>query len=389
MYKPYLLFFCFLCIESIVVQDKYSIKTNINKYSNLLLCCLVIVFFWGFRGYVITDWVNYYGHFVMLPSSFRVLLEKNGFLELGYNTLQFIVKKIWNNYFFLQIICSLIDFIIFYKAIVELDYKNIPIIFLSFIIFKGIVIEFNLLRNSKSIFLFLYSLKFIKKEKSFIKYVLTNLIGAMFHISALLFIPLYFFIGRRIKDYIVLVVCLFSISFMILRISISAGLVSGICNVLPNGATVEKLSKYLIGQSSSVFSFIYIERLLSLALFWSYRNKLIKSNENNVIMLNLFYFYFCICFIFWDFFLIIQRIALLFICSNWFLFPELLKTIKNKEAKMLFFVIFFAYGAAKVYKDATADPANRYVLNFNEVSYDEKCAEYYKIPAHRAFNNKE
>ena len=176
---------------------------------------------------------------------------------------------------------------------------------------------------------------------------------------------------------------------MILRISISAGLVSGICNVLPNGATVEKLSKYLIGQSSSVFSFIYIERLLSLALFWSYRNKLIKSNENNVIMLNLFYLYFCICFIFWDFFLIIQRIALLFICSNWFLFPELLKTIKNKEAKMLFFVIFFAYGAAKVYKDATADPANRYVLNFNEVSYDEKCAEYYKIPAHRAFNNKE
>ena len=56
---------------------------------------------------------------------------------------------------------------------------------------------------------------------------------------------------------------------------------------------------------------------------------------------------------------------------------------------MLFFVIFFDYGAAKVYKDATADPANRYVLNFNEVSYDEKCAEYYKIPAHRAFNNKE
>ena len=198
---PYFYFELLIFFSSFYFSSSSVIKKNENTFFFFLSFLFVIVCFFGLRGFVFTDWINYYYHYETIPNDFKTFI---GFInnpknssEVGYYFFQFICKQISKNYFFLQFCSSVVDTLILVFFFRDLNPRNLFLCVFCIAPFKGLEIEINLLRNSKAIFLFLYSLKYIYGEKkSFVNYFFINLIGCTFHLSAILYLPLYFILGQ-------------------------------------------------------------------------------------------------------------------------------------------------------------------------------------------------
>ena len=200
---PYLfLTFCiFFCC--FYIPNTYAIKKSVTAEATFIFLAAYILLFFGLRGYVFTDWLNYYWHYAEVPTDWHgfVAFVQNPIhsSEIGYYVFQFLCKQISPNFFFLQFVSFFVDFIILWAFYKELKPKNFLLCIICMITFKGLEIEINLFRNSKAICLFMYSLKYIYKEKSLKKYMICNLIGCLFHLSALLYLPLYFVLDKRVN----------------------------------------------------------------------------------------------------------------------------------------------------------------------------------------------
>ena len=132
---------------------------------------LVFFLFFGFRGYIDTDFAVYYPIYEMTPTLNDVDGTARFFsginedyivkIEPGFKVALVILKSISNNYFFLQIVSSLIN-VLFLNYFFKRFSPQYALGFVIFLIFSGLIIEINLIRNSKAIFLFIYSLQYIK-----------------------------------------------------------------------------------------------------------------------------------------------------------------------------------------------------------------------------------
>ena len=380
----YLFLFLILFLTSLDSINYKNIRISINNYQMYIVLIFSIIVIICFRGFVHTDWIAYYEQYSIMPDKLTDLFNNRQSLalqsDIGYQILQVLCKKITNNYFFLQSLCSLIDILILLEVLKDFECKNIPLFFLFFIMFKGFDIEFNLLRNTKSLFLFLFSLRYIYKEKCFFKYVIINLVGALFHITALLFIPLYFFIDKKYSKKFYFFVFFITTCLFVLRIKFSMQLITFVAKFIPNGQLLLKVMYYINSENysmPSVFSPIYLERIFSFVLLLYLFPKLM-NDKKNVIMFNLFVLYYLFSVGFWDMYIIVQRVSLLFICSNWFLFIECFYTIKKKDLKCLIMFIILFYGGYKLYRDCT-NPRMEYNFFFLEEDYSSKKNRVLKI----------
>ncbi len=138
------------------------------------LCMLVFLVFFGFRGYMDTDFVVYYPIYESAPT----LSDTNGVIkffthvtedyllkvEPGFKVFVVLLKSISEDYFFLQIISSLID-VIFLNYFFKKYSPQYVLGFILFLIFSGLIIEFNLIRNSKTIFFIYLFITIYKRAK--------------------------------------------------------------------------------------------------------------------------------------------------------------------------------------------------------------------------------
>lgn len=379
-FVPYVIVFFLIYISSFYVSDYNTIRKNKDNYVGYLFLLSSLVLFFGCRGFIYTDWINYAKEYNQFPNSFSRFISNFSSIEYepGFAFFLFLCK-LFRNYFFLQFFSFLIDLVILLKALQKLRSSNIALFFLFFITFKGIEIEFNLLRNSKSIMLFVYSLYYVIKERNFKTYFFINLIGALFHVSALLYIPLYFFIKHKFHYRFYLSVFVLGLSVFALRIPICKRLIEFICSFFPNGRAISHLIYYLDSETFSapvLFSTIYIERIGTFFLMLVLYRKLVRTEEN-IYFINILTLYYIVCLFCWDFYVIVQRVTVLFICSSWFIFPEMIKLFKDKRVRCLIVFICFIYGSFKLYKD-TSIPIMKYSLCFFEKPYAVKEAQTWK-----------
>ncbi len=376
-FVSYFSFYFFIFFSIFCINDIRSIRSTVTKYYLFLVFIFVCLIYIGFRGFVFTDWINYYPRFERCPaniSDFIYYVQNNKFLtDLGFEVFQFICKLISPSFFTFQFICFTIDFFILYLVFKDLNKDNIILCFLCFFAFKGFEIEFNLLRNSKSIMLFLFSLRYVYGKKSFTKYCLMNIIGCLFHISSLIYIPMFFLLGKKFNRLFYICIFIFSILIMLSRISISKKVIELICSFIPEGKILQKLLTYSqseVYSASSVFSAIILERILIFILIL-YMYPYLKLDKKNFIFINMYALYFIVCFVFWDFYVIVQRGSFLFIGSIWILVPRMFSYIKNKSYKMLFYILFFGYALYKLYNDCS-NPWFEYQFCLFDLDYDSK-----------------
>lgn len=312
----------------LLYQYKWKIGTiRINAVFTVLV---VLSIFLGLRGHVITDFVNYYSFYKTLDPSCVSDEIFSGAFEPGFILYTSLCKKIIDNYFIWIFFSALIDVLLLY-VIFKRYSSNVILSFIVFISFMGILLEFNLLRNSKAIMFFLLSLKYVE-TKNFIKYSFLNILGMLFHFSAILYFPLYFILNRRINKKLVWIVfgLLTLLSFIGYPMSSNLFGFVGLDSILD----YEKWQNYLEISNNYGFSFGFIERAVSFIIFTLTIDKLERIGSYNRVFYNCFIFYYFSFLIFSDNPVLTQRMPMLFIFAYWILYPNVIQVLDLKYRKV-------------------------------------------------------
>ena len=324
------------------------------------LCMLTFLVFFGFRGYMDTDFVVYYPIYEAAPTLFDIQGVLNFFsgigndyllkVEPGFKLFVIILKSFSEDYFFLQIVSSLID-VLFLNYFFKKYSPQYVLGFIMFLIFSGLIIEFNLIRNSKTIFLFIYSLQFIK-DRNAVKYFIFNGIGLLFHSSAIFYFPLYFFLHKKIAPQLVWggfilgnVIYLGQIKFITPMVVAIGNLFGGVYSLMAEAYSENSL--YSTGYGITMG---YIEKFFTFILFYYCFNKIgdkIKDKKLHNIFFNLF-FIFTITYLFLsEYSVLIDRMTTLFVMSYWILYPYVYAVLE-RMFRLVFSCVLILFGVYKM-----------------------------------------
>ena len=186
---PYLILL-FILMFYIFLQNK-----SVNRKS-ILVPILILVSFSSIRSYYVgTDTRTYLLNFT---SNLDVkYFSFNSDIEYGYQFLEFIILNFTHNYFWLFFVTSMVVVPLYLITIRKLSENYIISIFV-YITFGFYTFFFNGLRQGIAMALFFFSLPYLLNRKIVI-YFLIVCIASLFHISALMMIPLYFLIHFKLK----------------------------------------------------------------------------------------------------------------------------------------------------------------------------------------------
>ena len=346
-----LLFFVTLPIVRINNKSNYTENSSF-LYLKYYICFSVFFLFIGLRGFIYSDWISYYHIFNNCPSFFDSKLgvtlaesvRKNNY-EIGFVLFTSLVRTFTSNYFVFQFINFLIEFIIIFLFIKEYTNKQTFLGLCFFFIFGCFVINVNLLRNSKSILCFLISIKYIRLRK-FIKYLLLIFLGFLFHVSSIIYLPLFFILQKRYRKAFILFLFFAGNIIFLFRIR----WITEILQLLPFlGYRLSGMIEFYTKNINSYGITIgYLERFVSFILILRFNEKLLSKNKSNIILINCFYIYIFSYLFLSELTVLIDRIPVLFIFSYWGLYPQLYSLLSRKSKKM-FLIIFFSYGILKMY----------------------------------------
>ncbi|GAB6011244.1 EpsG family protein [Viscerimonas tarda] len=372
----YVYFFALMFLEFRLINKNKDIA--IVRY----LCISVFLFFFGLRGFINTDWINYYPFFDRLPtiwgggdmaSTFDTEINGLGTMEPGFKLYSIIIKSIFPNYYCWQFISSLID-VFFLDYFFRKYSKYYALSFILFYIFGGLLIEINLMRNIKSIVLFMYSIKYVE-NRSMGKYMLINFIGTFIHFTSILYLPLYFVLNKKISNKVIWVVFIIGnllylsqAKFMTPALLLFTNLLGGRAGFLTEIYLESGLS------TSYGVTIGYIERTASFILFFLFRKQILKNFDKANVFFNV-YFIYTICFLYFsEFTILVERVPFLFIFVYWILYPAFFYCLKTIRYKFLFVSALFLYGCIKLLMGSSDITSKYHNILFGIESYEEKAA---------------
>jgi len=342
-------------------------QLNAGKEPQYIRWIAIIVFliFFGLRGYVYTDWAIYAPLFEKLPTIGEGGLSKvlstdfseefltdvsvgKAGLELGFVYFTVFFKSIINNYFAFVFTNTLID-ILLLNIFLKRYSKYYVLSIILFMVFGGYFLEFNLLRNIKSILLFLVSLKYLQ-EKRLVPYVLINVLGFFFHSSAIVFFPLYFILNKQWPQWLIWSIFIVGNIIFLLHIKYLESITVTLADLMGGRMGVKTRLYFAIDFYSQAYGLGlgYIERVVTFLVIILSQKKLKEQNANNLIFINCFLIYFIIYFFFSEIMVAVQRLSVLFVFAYWILYPELLFSIKKSINKWIFVVVLLVFSTLKI-----------------------------------------
>lgn len=333
---PYLLLWLWLLFL-------YSQEKKCNNYQKAKryerIAITTIILFIGLRGFVYSDFTNYYVFFEYLPNIFDLTEFP---YEPGFVIYSSIIKTIFPNYFIWIFINTLVDFYFFILVFRRYD-TSLILIFCFFIAYQGLGIEFNLLRNVKAIILFMYSIKYIEKRK-LVPFILCNLLGATFHYSALIYLPMYYLLNIEIPYKLKWGIIFFSAFTFLFGYSISFWLLDHL-QLDGEMDLVKKALVYTNDTSSYKLSFGFFERTFNICLLTYYYKRLNNAMSNFRILYNCSLAFYVIFMLFSDVLVFVERFPVLFVFSYWIIFSCLFSRniIRGKSKFLLILLLLFSF----------------------------------------------
>ena len=302
---------CFLLYATMALLYRYS--SEAGKTWIKAISILVFILFFGFRGFVGDDWTIYYPTFESMYSDNVVNIATSmemSDLEPGFSILQAVCKFIYPNYHFFIFVCCLLQCALLYNFFRK-RVDNLPLAFLVFVCMSGVGLEINLLRNSISLFICLNALDFLVKRKP-LQYFSLCLLSMTIHISSIVFIPLYFFLHKRLPRWAYITIFIFSALFLLAQINFIGPILIYLASCMGD-IYVELVRNYVEGEVAAIQGFLsvgFIERLFTGILIICYYDKLVTINKENTIFINAFLLYFLSFALFREFEVASRRIAL-------------------------------------------------------------------------------
>lgn len=332
---PYYIVFLFLFIGVIIEQIS---ENELIKKRYLLLSIGILILFFGLRGYIGYDWYTYKPNFENI--SLLKIIKNSDYFEFGFKLYTAFIRNVFGSYAVYTFIGSLVDLLILYLVVRR--YSDFPIasVLLFFCVY-GLALEVDMLRNAKSIMLFLLSIKYIE-TRELKKFLALNILGFTFHASALIYLPMYFILNRRWNKKLILIIFLLGSFYYFSDVRIFLKLMKGIDLFIPTefGKQIaRKLSIYFSFASLNFplgLSFFYVERLIIFILVWNISD-VITEKKYGKIMLNSIYISIFIFLFLAEFSVVSTRISILFVYSYWFLLPVF---FENYSKIFVYIVIF-------------------------------------------------
>lgn len=312
------IYFAVLGILGLGALGDLFMKDKKNRRDLYIFMVGLLIIFFGTRGYIGYDWYSYMPAF---ENSHTVgeLFSKgfiSGGFEKGYQVFSGIVRTFTSDYTIFSMINTLIDFALIYYIFKR--YSKYPI-FALFIYFGvyGVALEIDMIRNVKSILLFLCSIEYIEKREP-IKFFLLNIIGFLFHSSSLLYFPMYFIL--RIKWNRVFILILFVLGNIYYLSNIRL-IING-ANKFPAGIG-QKVAGYLSIVPTDFplgFSLYYLERVILFIVVYLMGTKLAEKKYGTILCNSLYIAVFIFLYTS-ELSVLSLRVGILFVYSYWLLIP--------------------------------------------------------------------
>lgn len=361
---PYLIVFMILCYLYWKEKKGYTSTGRIAFF--------VMLIFIGLRGHIYSDYISYYAFYKDLPPIFDLnKYLSNSDYEQGFVIYSSAIKTIFPNYFLWVFINTVIDLSVFYWIFKKYS-ASIVLSFIVFMAFKGLAIEFNLYRNSKAIILFLLSVPYIR-ERKLLPYLCLNIAGCMFHLSSILYIPLYFIVNKKFSKYFIWSVFVLINVIFFLHISLSDKILNFVMPILGMEQASIKVTNYLIDGEAYTLSLGYIERTFAFIIFAIFYNSMVNKNDYNRIFYNSFFIYYLLFGLFSDVRVFTERFPLLLIFSYWILYPNVLNVLSIKSNRKIFTFIILLLSMMKVVSENSNIMAMYDNLLLGIMPYEERC----------------
>ncbi|MBS5036836.1 MAG: EpsG family protein [Fusobacterium sp.] len=351
---PYMEVFGFLLLGGAV--DVFG-KNERKKHMLFVFSIILLIGFLGLRGFIGWDWWAYYPSYNNLPNGFNY--------EIGYEIWSNIFYKIGLSYHHFTFINTVADILIL--AYILKKYSKYPIFSMFlFLAVQGLSFEVDLLRNAKAVLLFIISIQFIK-ERKLIPFLILNILGMTFHMSSVIYLPMYFILNRNYNRKIILPLIILGNIYYLFDTKLFTHILEYMSSVLP-AAVGGKITSYLsiIPQNYKLpVGTLYFERLVTfiMVFFFLHKEKNHREKENpySLIMENSFYIFYLIFLFTSEFFIASTRIGILFIYANWFLWGDIIENFRDTKIKAAVFLIAVLIGGNRIY--------NHFDFNGNKILY--------------------
>ena len=323
-------------------------NTPNDVYKRRLCRCAIalFVFFFGFRGFILSDWIMYYPYFY--DCNFNNVIyffpPVSGNFEPGYTILNLLCRAVYPDYQFFILICCILQLVLLMNFFRD-RISNIPLALMVYITFEGLVISTNLMRNSFAILLFMNAIPFMVNRKPF-HYFGMCLLALCFHVSALLYFPLYFFFHKPCNKWLFLIIFIISNIIFITHIPVVVQMLSLLG--IDEQVTMKVRAYTEIYDKSSVISIGYIERLMTGLLVFLYYDELKSIRKGNAVFINAVIAYLTFFFVFSEFAILSKRLSTLFAFGYWIIWIDLIRCFFYENNRRLFYAFVLLYCVLRI-----------------------------------------
>lgn len=370
---PYVLLIIFYGILAIYYQGQ---RDETIKLYTRVVCAAVLIFFFGLRGFTCDDWINYYPAFQKCTYedvNINIFAFRNiqWHMEPGFTLLMCVCKSIVPNFHFFVFVCTCINtallFCFFRKRV-----ENIPLAIVLYLCFYGYLMSTNLMRNSIAILIFVNAVSFIESRKA-LPYFALCVLALSFHISSLLYFPLFFIFNIKTNKWIYLslfivgnVVFLFHIPVFLKIAAMLLGDTDGKLQVMVESYTSGNLAE------AKAISIGYMERLFTGILVFCYYESLILMRKENIIFINSFLTYILLSFFLSEFGELSLRTSSLFSFAYWILWGDLIRCFSIENNRKLFMGFMTIYCILKMIGTTNMITSEYDNVLFGAKSYEER-----------------
>lgn len=311
-----------LCYVFFYFYEKSSQQSN-NKSIAGFLCAFVFILFFGFRGFIGSDWFNYENYYSEATLDLWTAFD----YEIGFSFLVKLFHDLGFEYSFFVFFITLMQVFLWHRFLKRESY-NISLAYIVLIsCFPLLIID--LLRNFTAILIAVQSIEYINKNKKF-KAFLIILFSMSFHLTGVFFLALFFLKRNYIKKKVLIVLLVFGIIIYFFQIRFLDSIVFSIGEML--GGRFEYLANSVVDSDVSYgVRFGILEKILVFVLVLINYKYIVNNKIISPIYFNSF---FCYCFILLYFSTsetIINRFSLLFFWAYIMILCNLRNLIKHSE----------------------------------------------------------
>jgi hypothetical protein len=322
----------------------YFVNRKLEKKLYYLLVVL-LCFIAGFRYETGNDWYIYEVIFEntleisVLFSDPNLYISHFNDIEIGYKILNSLVLGMGGDVQVIFLLTNVFSFYVLSKFINR--YSNYRI--LSLLIYYSIFyLNFNMsiIRQGIALSFFLLAFNYLVRRQS-VKYFMVAIIASLFHVSALVLIPIYFVYHLRYSRtfYAVLVgtaifIRIFEIKILFYFSSlIPAFIMSDLTHYFENNI------------SDSLISFGNLERILMVGLILIFGSAMVKKREEYHIFISMYVIYVALNFVLYENEAILSRIRFYLQISYILILPMFIEVVKKQLTKCLVVICIFIFSA--------------------------------------------